>query len=173
MASYPLGFRLAQAIGLTGAAWLAGNISALSSISTPALVKSYREGNIPSSTIAKQWRGLYELGKAQNPPIAAAVTLSFGYLAWCVRPGSPLFRQTPMSRTALFSTAAILTVGIIPFTVIFMSSTNDALIRKASVTSEAFEEDTIESVMTWTTLNQLRGFLPLAGACCGLVASFI
>ena len=24
MASYPLGFRLAQAIGLTGAAWLAG-----------------------------------------------------------------------------------------------------------------------------------------------------
>ena len=128
---------------------------------------------MPSDTIAKQWQRMYELGKAQNPPVAAAVTVSFGYLAWCVRPGSSLFRRTPLSRTALFSTAALLTVGIIPFTIIFMSSTNGVLIQKASVTSESSPEETLELVRTWTTLNQLRGFLPLAGACCGLVASFI
>ncbi|KAJ5149495.1 hypothetical protein N7448_001073 [Penicillium atrosanguineum] len=69
MTSYPLGFRLAQGIGLTGAAWLAGNISGLSTISTPALIRSYREDNVPSNTIAKQWQRMFELGKAKNPPL--------------------------------------------------------------------------------------------------------
>lgn len=123
--------------------------------------------------IAKQWQRIYKLGRAQNPPIAVAVTVSFGYLAWCARPGSSLFRQTPLSRTALFSTAALMTVGIIPFTIIFMTSTLDALVKKASATSESSEEETLDLLRTWTTLNQLRGFLPLAAVCCGMVASFI
>jgi hypothetical protein len=150
-----------------------GTIGGLSTIATPALVQSHREDNIPSSTIAKQWQRLFEFGKAQAPPIAASVAVSFGYLAWSVRAGAPLFKQTPVSRTALFSTAAVMTVGIVPFTIVFMSATNDALLKKAASTSDAAGEDTIDLVEKWMTLNRLRSLLPLAGAFCGILASFI
>lgn len=134
---------------------------------------SHREDKVPSSTIAKQWRRLFEIGKSQAPPIAASVAVSFGYLAWSVRAGAPLFKKTPLSRSALFSTAAIMTVGIVPFTIIFMSGTNDALMKKAAATSESSGEETADLVEKWATLNRLRSFLPLAGAFCGILASFI
>jgi len=135
-------------------------------------VQSHREDNVPSSTIAEQWQRLYNIGKAQVPPVAAGVAVSFGYLAWSVR-GDALFKQAPLSRTALFSTAAIMTLGIVPFTLVVMSSTNDALRKKAVSTSESSGEETIDLIERWTTLNRLRSFLPLAGAFCGIIASFI
>lgn len=145
----------------------------MSTIATPALLQSHRDDNVPAGTIAKQWQRLFDIGKLQAPPVAASVAISFGYLAWSVRAGAPLFKQTPFSRTALFSTAAIMTVAIVPFTIIFMSSTNNALSKKASATTESSGEETIELVKTWTTLNRLRSFLPLAGAFCGIAASLI
>lgn len=66
-----------------------------------------------------------------------------------------------------------MTLGIVPFTLLFMSSTNDALMKKASATTESSEEETIELLKTWTTLNRLRSFWPLVGALCGIVASLI
>ncbi|KAJ5176285.1 DUF1772-domain-containing protein [Penicillium canariense] len=173
MASYPFGFRVAQAIGISGAAWLSGNIAALSMNVTPALLRSRREDNVPSATLAKQWRNMYENGKTQNPPIAAAVAASFFYLAWSVRTGAPLFKNTAYSRTALFSAAAILTLGIVPFTVAAMSRTNNQLLEKAQSNSGVSDAETPILIQRWTTLNGIRGYLPLAGAAVGLVASFL
>ncbi|GAQ12293.1 hypothetical protein ALT_9614 [Aspergillus lentulus] len=63
-----VGFRVAQAIGFTGAAWLSGNIAALSMNAVPSLLRSQKETNLPLTATAKQWREMYGAGKAQNPP---------------------------------------------------------------------------------------------------------
>ncbi|KAJ6000717.1 DUF1772-domain-containing protein [Penicillium waksmanii] len=81
MASYPFGFRVAQAVG---------NIAALSTITTPALILSQKEDNPPVGLLAKQWRNLFENGKSKNPPVAVGVTSAFIYLAWSVRSGGSL-----------------------------------------------------------------------------------
>lgn len=44
MTSYPLGFRIAQAIGLAGAAWLSGKLPLCFFLH---IVKSYMENSIP------------------------------------------------------------------------------------------------------------------------------
>ncbi|GFF56829.1 hypothetical protein IFM58399_10408 [Aspergillus lentulus] len=63
-----VGFRVAQAIGFIGAAWLSGNIAALSMNAVPSLLRSQKETNLPLTATAKQWREMYEAGKAQNRP---------------------------------------------------------------------------------------------------------
>lgn len=190
MASYPVGFRVAQAVGISGAAWLAGrwlytstrpssnfniagNIAALSTITTPALIRSHNEDNPPAGLLAKQWRNLFENGKSKNPPVAVGVTSAFLYLAWSVRSGSPLFQKTPISRSVLFSAAAVLTMSIVPFTFVAMSNTNNKLLEKSESTKEASDADTVDLVKCWTTLNQIRGFLPLVGGLCGMLATLL
>lgn len=190
MASYPIGFRVAQAVGISGAAWLAGrwlyhnyrpssnaqlagNIAALSTITTPALVKSQKEDNPPIGLLAKQWRNVYENGKSKNQPVAVGVTSAFIYLAWSVRSGSPLFQKAPISRSVLFSAAAALTMSIVPFTFVAMSGTNNKLLEKSESTKEASDADTVDLVERWTTLNQIRGLLPLIGALCGMLGTLL
>ncbi|CAI7628652.1 unnamed protein product [Penicillium pancosmium] len=173
MASYPFGFRVAQAVGISGAAWLAGNIAALSTITTPALIRSQKEDNPPVGLLAKQWRNLFENGKSKNPPVAVGVTSAFIYLAWSVRSGAPLFKKTPISRSVLFSAAAALTISIVPFTLVAMSKTNNKLLEKSELTKEASDADTVELVERWTTLNQIRGVLPLIGGLCGMLATLL
>lgn len=150
-----------------------GNIASISNITTPALLRSHREDDIPPGLIAKQWRNLFEIGKSQAPPIGATVAASFFYLAWSVRSGTPLFKKTPYSRSALYSTAAVLTLSIVPFTILAMSSTNNQLLEKADSTFHSSDTETVDLIQKWTTLNRVRSFLPLAGAFCGFVASFV
>ncbi|KAJ5673877.1 DUF1772-domain-containing protein [Penicillium macrosclerotiorum] len=173
MASYPAGFRVAQAIGISGAAWLSGNIAALSMNVTPALLQSWQEDNIPLTFLVKQWRNIYENGKSQNPPIAAAAGISFVYLAWSVRCRAPQSKPTLLNRSALFSAAAVLVIGIIPYTILTMSTVNNSLLQKALSTSELVEAETASLIERWTTLNTLRSILPLAGAICGILASLL
>lgn len=116
---------------------------------------------------------MFENGKTQNPPIAAAVAASFLYLAWSVRAGSPLFKQTAYSRVGLFSVAAVLTLGIVPYTMLTMTSTNNALLERAKSAPEVSDTETARLIEKWTTLNALRGYLPLAGAAVGIVASLL
>ncbi|KAJ5403319.1 hypothetical protein N7509_003190 [Penicillium cosmopolitanum] len=173
MASYPFGFRVAQAVGISGAAWLAGNIAALSTITTPALIRSQKEDNPPVGLLAKQWRNLFENGKTKNPPVAVGVTSAFIYLAWSVRSGGHLFKKTPISRSVLFSAAAVLTISIVPFTFVAMSNTNNKLLEKSESTKEASDAETVNLVERWTTLNQIRGVLPLIGGLCGMLATLL
>lgn len=116
---------------------------------------------------------MFENGKTQNPPIAVAVAASFFYLAWSVRSGAPLFKQTAYSRSGLFSAAAVLTLGIVPYTILTMKSTNDALLEKAKSAPEISDTETSRLIEKWTALNAIRGYLPLTAAAVGLVASFV
>ncbi|EDN08250.1 predicted protein [Histoplasma mississippiense (nom. inval.)] len=77
--SCPTAFRVAQAVGLSGAAWLSGNIAAYSVNVAPSLLTSAQESNLSASTLAKLWRNVYHLGATQNPPIALCTAAAFFY----------------------------------------------------------------------------------------------
>ncbi|KAI2787401.1 hypothetical protein POX_f07765 [Penicillium oxalicum] len=168
-----LGLGLAQAIGTSGAAWLSGNIIALSIITTSALLQSHREDNVSLAILAKQWRNMYAKGKAQNPPIAVAVAAAFVYLAWSAPSGKPVSSHAALSRSGLFSAAAAMTLGIVPFTFAAMAGTNNSLQRQAQSAVETSQTETMGLLERWSTLNLIRGCFPLAGAVLGLMASLM
>lgn len=87
------GIRIAQVVGLTSAAYLAGkaqldahfrsfvdhNPGAIGSISwqsVPALLDA------PAPLLAKQWKKIFDQGKVVAPPMAAISSAIFGYLAY-------------------------------------------------------------------------------------------
>ncbi|KAL4865292.1 hypothetical protein BDV12DRAFT_174924 [Aspergillus spectabilis] len=173
MAQYPPGIRAAQVVGLTGAAWLAGNIAGYSLISIPCLLKSHTEHQAPLSLIVKQWRDMYEAGKAQNPPIAAVTAAAFAYLAWSVHNNVAVAALAPRNAVALYSAAAALTVGIVPWTLAAMKPTNGKLLERAGgvwVEDEKAKEEVEGLIGRWIVLNTIRGVLPLVGAVVGVLA---
>ncbi|KAJ9483998.1 hypothetical protein VN97_g9389 [Penicillium thymicola] len=174
MNTFPPGYRVAQAIGLTGAAWLSGNIAALSMNAAPALLRARSEDRLPIANVVKLWRNFYESGKSQNPPIAVLTASAFFYLAWSTRSGVSLLRQVARNTTTLYGTAAILILGIMPYTITAMSSTNNALLAKAELASEPTAQVSMEIeelVSKWISLNVFRSLLPLAGGLLGIFAT--
>ncbi|KUL89349.1 hypothetical protein ZTR_03681 [Talaromyces verruculosus] len=158
-------FRIAQAIGFTGAAWL----------SVPGVVTSAR-GNIISPKVAcTQWRNMYEAGKTQNPPIAAATASAFTYVAWSVRQNPTLFVSGAYGGFGMYTVAAVLTLSIVPYTIAAMKNTNNALLELADskgdlLTSRAEVEGLLDR---WITLNWIRSLLPLAGGLAGIAAALL
>ncbi|OAP64277.1 hypothetical protein AYL99_00249 [Fonsecaea erecta] len=166
--------RAAKVIGVTGAAWLGGNIAALSLIAVPALRRSGVEAGVPSSILAKQWRFLYDTGKAQNPPIATVTAAAYLYLAWSARRIAPL-GQLPL----YYGSAAVLTLGIVPFTLIAMHSTNNRLMqhseqaasKSVSTPLQPASDDEVDGLIAkWIILNGVRSLFPLAGGILGIIA---
>ncbi|KAJ0415808.1 DUF1772-domain-containing protein [Aspergillus carlsbadensis] len=165
-------FRIAQAVGLSGAIWLSGNIFSLSMMAIPALLQSHHEENIPLSTITKQWRAIYEFGKARAPPIALVTAITFLSLAWGARRLAPLSSGpgTGTSATTYYICAA-LTLAVIPWTGLAMGKTNAALIECAEsgwVSDERSGEEVERLLWKWTWLNAARALFPLAGGLVGL-----
>ncbi|RDW64417.1 DUF1772 domain-containing protein [Aspergillus mulundensis] len=185
MSAYPLNYRIAQAVGLSGAAWLSGtvasqltgNIAALSLIAVPALTQSREEKSVSQSTVVKLWNKVYDAGKAQNPPVAATTAAAFLYLAWSVRHlhGALLFRPTTDNRVALYITAATLTVSIVPYTIVTMRPTNNALIQLARSRDLTTAEETQSNDLLgrWILFNGIRSILPLVGGLVGITAAFL
>ncbi|KAH7348571.1 hypothetical protein BKA65DRAFT_594371 [Rhexocercosporidium sp. MPI-PUGE-AT-0058] len=163
---------IAQVIGLGGAAWLSGNIASLSLITIPTLLNSQTQSQsqsqstpLSSRTLALQWRHTYELGKAQNRPISAVIASSFAYLAFKSRTGGP------RNVVAMYGLAALLTVGIAPFTVLVMRGVNESLIGLSEGDGKDREgEDEVRGLLErWARLNGVRSLLPFVG---GVVGAF-
>ncbi|OAX84675.1 hypothetical protein ACJ72_00941 [Emergomyces africanus] len=179
MTSCPTAFRVAQTIGLSGAAWLSGNIAAFSLIVAPSLLISAQETNLAPSTLAKLWRNVYRLGAKQNPPIALSAAASFFYLAWSARSvsGTTLFRETVENTASLYCAAGVLTIAIVPFTLFAMTNTNSALLEEAklvnleSTVKAGAREQTEHLICQWIKLNGMRSLFPLAGALVGMYAT--
>ncbi|KAK9319770.1 DUF1772-domain-containing protein [Lipomyces orientalis] len=168
MSASGISFRIAQVVGIGGAMWLSGNMGALSLISIPGLLRSQTEDSVPTSILSKQWKYSFDAGKSQNPPIAVATATSFLYLAWSLR---------GRNGVALYFTAAILTVGVVPFTLIAMNHTNNSLIAMAEQKKDASgsvkpNEEPVEVLLKeWRFLNGIRSLLPLLGGVTALVAA--
>jgi hypothetical protein len=158
-----------------------GNIAALSLISIPAITDSETSADLTSQTLARQWRTIYNLGKAQNPPIALVTASSLLYTASAV---AMVGKSPHLIRGALPLTigAAIATLGIIPWTLITLAETNTKLWARADgkKTDDETEplakpdkEETLELISHWGTLNTARSMFPLAGAVLGMAVAFV
>ncbi|KAF3406331.1 Noranthrone monooxygenase [Talaromyces pinophilus] len=168
-------FRIAQAVGFTGAAWLSGNIAALSANAVPVIVTSAQENNLSPKVTCKLWRNMYEAGKTQNPPIAIATASAFAYVAWSVRRNPTLFVSAAYGGFGMYTAAAVLTLSIVPYTLAAMRNTNDALLKLADSKEDLLASRAeVEALLDrWTTLNWIRSLLPLAGGLAGIAAALL
>jgi hypothetical protein len=75
----------------------------------------------------------------------------------------------------LYGTAALLMIGIVPWTILAMNETNRKLTAKAQEKvgmkgSGVRDEDVHGLLRKWTTLNGIRSVLPLLGSVVAMVA---
>jgi hypothetical protein len=142
-------------------------------LTTPALLQTMRDGDLPAGPAVKAWRNMYRRGKEQNPPIAAATATGFLYCAWAVRGGTSLAPLTPRNAPVLYCAAAALTLAIVPFTIAAMSHTNSALVAKADAKELGAQEsaEAVPLLEKWTKLNAIRGVWPLLGGLAGIMAA--
>lgn len=160
MADLPVSIRLAQAIGLTTSSALAGSSLTISAMLVPRLLES------PSPLLLKQWKHAFEAGRASIPPLASICSLCFGYLAYEAKHAPNMLPHV----WKIYTASALLCIGIAPFTLTAMASTNNKLLNKAEETSALKAEDKIVEVGLggetahqlldkWATLNLGRAIM--------------
>jgi hypothetical protein len=146
----------------------AGSILAISYLSVPSFLLA------PSPILARQWQLCFDRGKIINPAIALVSAVTYAWLSY------KLYGTLNHPKAEIYAISAILTLGIVPYTIIGMMPTNKKLLKKCeemkgmSVEEKATEvgfargESTKELVDRWGMLNLGRGALPLVGAVLGL-----
>lgn len=166
-AEVPVYVRLAQVVGISTALGLSGASFSITALTIPPLLKA------PAPLLAKQWAILFNKGKNVIPPLALLASLSFGYLAvreW--RAGSPALY--------LYATAGVIAPSFIPYTLVFMNSTNQKLLEKADTLAASDAEEEVKGgqeetthvlVDRWATLNLVRGVISATAGVLALWAS--
>ena len=99
------------------------------------------------------------------PPFALAAAIAHVLNAY-------INRNSPSDPAKYSAAAAASTIAIVPFTIIFMKTTNEELFKReraARGTATGVEPSSRELVKKWGRLNLTRAFLPAVGA---LVACF-
>lgn len=116
---------------------------------------------VPSQALAQQWEGIYTRGKALGPRMALVSLAGYAYLAYD--------RRSQGQSYAGYIVAAVLSLGIMPYTIVFMSPTNNALLGVAGGATQTLGESAVrELVSKWKDLNLVRSVFPLVGAVIGL-----
>ena len=181
----PSSTQVAQAVGITTSAFLAGipyirrhrrtllisilgAVTCISVLSVPSLMLA------PSPLVARQWKKLYGRGARTAPSLALTSASMFGFLSY------KFYGTLNHPKAELYGLSALLTVGIVPYTLIAMVPTNKKLTSRAE-TSEALSaeelfsqagdstaQSTKELLDLWATHNLARGLFPLAGSILGL-----
>lgn len=117
---------------------------------------------------------MYDRGIKAAPPFAAASALAFSFLSY------KFYGTLNHPKAELYAFSALLTIGIVPYTLIAMVPTNNALRRKAEDAKALSAEEMIaenedsgeksakELLDLWATHNLARATFPLVGAILGL-----
>lgn len=95
---------------------------------------------------------------AAMPKIAITTALSYTYAAYGTR---------GQSTSKIYLAAAGLVVSIIPFTILFMSPTNTALLDAAKGATSLSVGQVSDLITKWGYLNLARSLLPLTGGLLG------
>ena len=170
---------LAQIAAVSSSIWLSGmclswrkKMQDTKHVNNTGEIFTYSWGAVPAvleacSTsqhlAAKQWATFYHKGHSLGPPFAILGAGGFVWLAL-------------KSGCWLYWGAAILDIGIVPYTLAFMVQTNSSIFEFANVkdSSEkpASEENQLAPLLNrWACLNTVRSLFPLAGGILGLVAA--
>ncbi|KAK3669698.1 hypothetical protein LTR78_010450 [Recurvomyces mirabilis] len=155
--------RIAQVLGLTTSAFLAGKTFAVSFGTVPALLHA------PVPLLAKQIDDVFQADLIINPVLVALGTGVFGYFAYRdPNRGSPAH--------ILYTTSSILLASVFPYSLLFLHPITEKLTRKAhslscaSLTDTAIEsgvakeETTHALVDKWATVNLGRTVLSTLAA---------
>ncbi|CAH0037811.1 unnamed protein product [Clonostachys rhizophaga] len=155
VATPPPGALAAVATGVIGAGWLSGTIANFSIIGMPTAQ------SIPQSAL-EIWHGMFTRGMAAMPKVAGTVALAYAYAAYDSHSRGASWKG--------YLTAAALVVSIVPFTIVFMTPTNNTLLAAVSGQSVLSQATLSELIQKWSFLNITRSFLPLLGAATGFVS---
>lgn len=145
-----------------------GGMLSISAFAVPSILLA------PDSLVARQWKKVFDLGKASAPPIAAASALSFSFISY------QWYGTLNQPKAEFYGLSAFLTICIVPYTLVLMRGVNGKLLSKAAQIStlkkdDEFDESQLpkgqsskELVDLWATYNAVRSILPLAGSAVGL-----
>ncbi|ROV96349.1 hypothetical protein VPNG_09052 [Cytospora leucostoma] len=140
MSGIPSTTILAATAGVLGSAWISGGQAMVSMLAVPGLLSI--SSSVPSQLLAQQWAGIYSRGKVLGPRAAVVSLLGYGYLVYD--------RSRQDRGWGDYVGAMALTIGIVPFTLIFMVPTNQALLGVAegasTLPSEAVRELITEEI---------------------------
>jgi hypothetical protein len=147
---------------------LTGYIASMSIAGIPTVSKA------PPSIVPKLWRSIYAIGVTSAPKIALVSSTAFAYAAYSLSKTPAALSNSPLNPIYLLSTAAVSTVLIVPWTLLTMLPTNNALHAKlaaADAQTDAKEDsELLELLKKWAGLNGVRSVFPLVGAITGLWA---
>jgi len=122
--------------------------------------------NAQTAHLLHQWVSLYNYGHRILPAISIATLLIYGYVVY----DKVAAGESWMS----YAGAGALTVGIIPFTLIVMLSSNNLLFRLDDEIRTNPKATTLElaqrTVTRWSRMHLVRSMFPLAGAILGFNA---
>ncbi|KAK2014962.1 DUF1772-domain-containing protein [Colletotrichum eremochloae] len=153
-----LGFTttITTATGILGCAWWAGAGASVSMFTVPAILQSSSE---PAHAL-RLWRHIFLNGASTGPKVALVTFLSLAYTAYDHHNRGAGWKP--------YATAGVLSLAIVPFTLILMSSTNNALMAGAQGLETLTWSETTELLTRWRTLNFVRSLISLASAGLGM-----
>ncbi|KAK1595885.1 uncharacterized protein LY79DRAFT_588449 [Colletotrichum navitas] len=147
---------ITTATGILGCAWWAGATASLSMFSVPTIL----QGSSEPAHALRLWRHIFLNGASTGPKVALVTFLSLAYTAYDHHNRGAVWKP--------YATAAVLSLAIMPFTLVVMSSTNNALMAGAQGVETLSLSETTELLTRWRTLNLVRSFISLASAGIGL-----
>lgn len=193
MASAQPRFLAATALGLTLSSCFVGMGLSMSYVVVPTLLLPAPSASTKGSTssskrltsnpqLARQWRAVYDLGKAAALPLIFGSVLSYGYAAFQLP-------DTLQIQRNLFIASATLFALVLPYTLTIMHATNTELMQRAEAadTMEEISEDDVTEVggpkasslegpktedllRSWASLNVGRNILPILSIACAITA---
>jgi hypothetical protein len=128
----------------------------------------------PIAIQLQQWQAIYDLGKLVSPTVGIASSSVWGYAAW--------FSYTHAHRSSsdwkFYALAGLVTLSILPWTILVMMPTNLDLMKRAKATVEvegekdgAFKAESVKALDRWNVMNYVRAVPPMVGAWIGLYAA--
>lgn len=140
-----------------------GCMNSLSLIAIPVFLDTTSS----ATQLYHQWARMYHYGHQVLPAMALTTGFSYAYFSWR--------RRSAKRGWAVYTIAGIVTVLMIPFTLIFMVPTNDELFALEASTQKGVSapgglERAVGLVRTWSRLHLARCLFPLAGALIGMMA---
>lgn len=120
----------------------------------------------PASLLVNQWCRIYHYGHRLYPALCIATCVLYGH--------SGLAHQAASQPWRLYALAGTTTLAMVPFTWIFMSTTNNALFRAQKLSKEGRETSIQEAkrlLTKWGWLHFVRSLFPLTGAVLGFLGA--
>jgi noranthrone monooxygenase len=152
-----------EAIAVITGAFLSGAMMNLFLLTIPMMLETTNQ----PVQLLHQWSCVFYSGHHKGPGISIATGLIYSYAAWSNHAAGIPWR--------VFALAGALTVGMVPFTWVFMMGTNNALFKAEAKSKSGGDRSSwkeVESlVKTWSGLNAIRALFPLSGAVLGMLAT--